>query len=173
LITLISTAIKHRLYTYPKRERSNLMSQSLWLFGSRLTIIADHTTTAGQYDLIEEYSLPGSQTPLHRHTCYSQQLYVLSGEFTVFAGENKVVLSAGDNILIPIGTPHMVAVYSDQPAHGLVINAPSGPARLITEMGMRDETETLDMALLARISAEMGDETLGPPGTLPSAATRT
>jgi choline dehydrogenase-like flavoprotein len=57
----------------------------------------------------------------------------------------------------------MVAVFSDQPAHGLVINAPSGPARLIIEMGMRDETETLDMALLPRISAEMGDETLGPP----------
>jgi mannose-6-phosphate isomerase-like protein (cupin superfamily) len=173
LTTLISTAIKHQLYTYPKGERSHLMSQSLWLFGSRLTIVADHTTTAGQYDLIEEYSLPGSQTPLHRHTRYSQLLYVLSGEFTVFAGENKVVLSAGDNILIPIGTPHMVAVFSDKPARGLVVNAPSGPARLITAMGMRDETETLDMALLARISAEMGDETLGPPGTLPSAATRT
>jgi uncharacterized RmlC-like cupin family protein len=94
---------------------------------------------------------------------------VLSGEFTVFAGENKVVLSAGDNILIRVGTPHMVAVFSDKPARGLVVNAPSGPARLITAMGMLDETETLDMALLARISAEMGDETLGPPGTLPSA----
>ncbi|MCC5660186.1 hypothetical protein LC608_25055 [Nostoc sp. XA010] len=35
---------------------------------------------------------------------------------------------------------------------------------LITEMGMRDETETLDMALLARIFAELGDEVLGPPG---------
>ncbi len=149
------------------------MSQSLWLFGSRLTIVADHTTTAGQYDLIEEYSLPGSQTPLHRHTRYSQLLYVLEGEFTVFAGENKVVLSAGDNFLIPVCTPHMVAVFSNKPARGLVVNAPSGPARLITAMGMRDETETLDMALLARISAEMGDETLGPPGTLPSAATGT
>ncbi len=149
------------------------MSQSLWLFGSRLTIVADHTTTAGQYDLIEEYSLPGSQTPLHRHTRYSQLLYVLEGEFTVFAGENKVVLSAGDNFLIPVGTPHMVAVFSDKPARGLVVNAPSGPARLITAMGMLSETETLDMALLARISAEMGDETLGPPGTLPSAATGT
>ncbi len=108
----------------------------------------------GQYDLIEEHSLPGSHTPLHRHTRYSQLLYVLEGEFTVFAGENKVVLSAGDNILIPIGTPHMVAVFSDKPARGLVVNAPSGPARLITAMGMWDETETLDMALLARISTE-------------------
>ncbi len=67
----------------------------------------------------------------------------------------------------------MVAMFSDQPARGLVINAPSGPARLITAMGMRDETETLDMVLLACISAEMGDETLGPPGTLPSGVTRT
>jgi hypothetical protein len=30
------------------------MSQSLWLFDSCLTMVADRTTTAGQYDLIEE-----------------------------------------------------------------------------------------------------------------------
>jgi mannose-6-phosphate isomerase-like protein (cupin superfamily) len=136
-------------------------------------MVADRTTTAGQYDLIEKYSLPGSQTPLHRHTRYSQLLYVLEGEFTVWAGENKVVLSGGDNILIPVGTPHMVAVFSNKPARGLVVNAPNGPARLITAMGMPDETETLDMALIARLWAQMGYETLGPPGILPSLATRT
>lgn len=42
--------------------RSNLMTQSFWFFGSRLTIVADHTTTGGQYDLIEGYFPPGSQT---------------------------------------------------------------------------------------------------------------
>jgi mannose-6-phosphate isomerase-like protein (cupin superfamily) len=136
-------------------------------------MVADRTTTAGQYDLIEKYSLPGSQTPLHRHTRYWQLLYVLEGEFTVWAGENKVVFSSGDNILIPVGTPQMVAVLSNNPAHGLVVNTPSGPARLITAMGMRDETETLDMARIACLWAEMGYETLGPPGTLPSLATRT
>jgi len=83
------------------------------------------------------------------------------------------VLSATGNILIPVGTPHMVAVFSNNPAHGLVVNAPNGLARLITAMGMRDETETLDMARIARLWAEMGDETLGPPGSLPSLATRT
>jgi hypothetical protein len=30
------------------------MSQSLWLFDSCLTMVADGTTTVGQYDLIEE-----------------------------------------------------------------------------------------------------------------------
>ena len=38
--------------------------------------------------------------------------------FMVFAGENQIVLSAGDNILIPVGTPHMVAVFSNKPARG-------------------------------------------------------
>jgi hypothetical protein len=50
------------------------MTQSFWLFGARMHILADAATTAGQYDLIEEYSLPGSQTPLHLHTRYSQLL---------------------------------------------------------------------------------------------------
>jgi quercetin dioxygenase-like cupin family protein len=59
------------------------MTQSFWFFGSCLTILADRTTTAGQYDLIEGYFPPGSQTPPHRHTRYSEQLYVLEGEFTV------------------------------------------------------------------------------------------
>ena len=75
------------------------MAQSFWLFGSRLNIIADHTTTKGQYDLIEGYFPPGTQTPLHRHTRYSEQLYVLEGEFTVWTGENKFVLSAGESFL--------------------------------------------------------------------------
>lgn len=143
------------------------MAQSLWLFGTRLNIIADHTTTGGQYDLIEGYFLPGTQTPPHRHTRYSEQLYVLEGEFTVWAGENKVVLNAGESFLIPAGTPHVVAALSDQPARGLVVAAPSGFARLIAAVGTVDETEASDMALFDRISTEIGDEILGPPGALP------
>ena len=106
-------------------------------------------------------------------TRYSQLLYVLAGMFMVFAGENPIVLSAGDNILIPVGTPHTVAVFSNKPARGLVVNAPKEPAGPITAMGMRDETETLDMAPIARLWAEMGYETIGPPEILPSLATRT
>ncbi|MEH2107738.1 cupin domain-containing protein [Nostoc sp.] len=144
------------------------MAQSLWLFGTRLNIVADHTTTGGQYDLIEGYFPPGTQTPPHRHTRYSEQLYVLEGEFTVWAGENKVVLNGGESFLIPAGTPHVVAALSDQPARGLVVAAPSGFARLVAAVGTVDETEAPDMALFDRISTEIGDEILGPPGALPS-----
>jgi quercetin dioxygenase-like cupin family protein len=143
------------------------MTQPLWFFGTRLTIVADHTTTGGQYDLIEGYFPPGTQPPPHRHTRYSEQLYVLEGEFTVWAGENKVVLSPGESYLISPGTPHVVAALSDKPARGLVVAVPSAFARLIAAVGTVDETEPPDMALFERISAEIGDELLGAPGDLP------
>ncbi len=144
------------------------MPQSLWLFNTRLRIVADHITTAGQYDLIEGYFPPGTQTPLHRHTRYCEQLYVLEGEFTVWSGEHKVVLIAGDNFLIPAGTSHAVAAFGNIPARGLIVAAPSGFARLIAEVGTLDETEAFDMKLFERISTEIGDEMLGPPGTYPT-----
>ena len=130
-------------------------------------ILADSTTTGGQYDLIEGYFPPGFQTLPHRHTRYSEQLYVLEGEFTVWTGENKVVLGAGENFLIPVGASHVVATLGDQPARGLMIAAPSAFARLIAAVGTLDEAEPPDMGLFERICAEIGDEILGAPGDLP------
>ncbi|WP_347277275.1 cupin domain-containing protein [Leptolyngbya sp. FACHB-671] len=115
------------------------MTQTLWFFGSHLNIVAEHTTTGGQYDLIEGYFPPGIQTPHHHHTRYSEQLYVLDGEFTVWAGENKVVLNAGESFLIAPCTPHVVAALGDRPARGLVVAAPSSFARLIAAVGTLDE----------------------------------
>lgn len=146
------------------------MTQFLWLLGTRLRIIADHIMTGGQYDLIEGYFSPGMQTPLHRHTRYSEELYVLEGEFTVWVGEHKVVLTAGETFYIALGTPHTIGVFTDRPAHGLVVAAPSSFARLIAAVGTLDETDTPDMALFERLSTEIGDEILGPPGALPAVA---
>ena len=143
------------------------MTQSLWFLGARFNIIADATTTGGQYDIIEGYFPPGKQTPPHRHTRYSEQLYVLEGEFTVWAGEKKVVLNAGESFLISPGITHVVAVLSDRPARGLVITAPSSFARMVAAVGTLDQADTPDMGLFDRICAEIGDEMLGAPGDLP------
>ena len=143
------------------------MTQPLWFFGSRLTILADHTTTDGRYGLIEGYFSPGTQTPLHRHTRYSEQLYVLEGEFTVWAGEKKVVLTAGESFLIAPSVSHSIGVFTDCPARGLVVSAPSSFARLIAAIGTVEEAEARDMTLFESISIEIGDELLGPLGALP------
>ncbi|MDZ8032086.1 MAG: cupin domain-containing protein [Nostoc sp. DedQUE08] len=143
------------------------MTQSFWLLGSRLTILADRTTTDGKYDLIEGYSPPGMQTPPHRHTRYSEQLYVLQGEYTVWLGKNKVVLGIGESVLIPMGIPHVVATLGDRPARALVVSAPSAFAQLIAATGTLNENEAPDLELFIRISTEIGDEILGVPGDIP------
>jgi hypothetical protein len=71
--------------------------------------------------------------------------------------------------LISPCTPHAIGVFSDQPARGLVVAAPSSFARLIAAVGTLDGTTAPDMALFERISAEIDDEILGSPGTLPLA----
>jgi quercetin dioxygenase-like cupin family protein len=147
------------------------MTQSFWFFGSCLTILADRTTTGGQYDLIEGYFPPGTQTPPHRHTRYSEQLYVIEGEIAVWLENQKTELSIGETFLIPLDIPHVVAAIGDKPARGLVIAAPSAFARLIATVGTQERADAVDMELFDRISVEIGDEILGPPGTLPNAET--
>jgi mannose-6-phosphate isomerase-like protein (cupin superfamily) len=143
------------------------MTQPLWFLGIHFNIIADATTTGGKYDLLEGYFPSGIQTPPHRHTRYSEQVYVLEGEVTVWAGADKHVLHPGESFLISIGTPHVVGSVSDKPARLLVVASPSSFARLIEATGTLDETAPQDMALLDRISTEIGDEILGAPGELP------
>ena len=149
------------------------MKNSYWLFGTRLGVLADPAKTGGRYDLIEGWFAAGTQTPLHRHGAYSEQLYVLDGEFTVRFGGHKAVLGPGDDLLIPAGMAHAVASTGDGPGRALVVASPSGFARLITEAGTPDEggggprSTVPDMDVLLRVCAELGDEILSPPGTLP------
>ena len=149
------------------------MTRSYWLFGARFTVHAHHGDTAGRYDLIEGGGPPGSQTPLHRHTRYAEQFYVLEGELTVWAGGRTAVLRPGDVFTVPAGTAHAVAVTGSGPARALAVASPSGFARLVMGAGTPDTgappAGPLDMALFDRISAEVGDEVLGPPGARPGA----
>jgi quercetin dioxygenase-like cupin family protein len=122
------------------QERQNSMGRSYWLHGARFAVHGHPEDTAGRYDLIEGGGPPGFQTPLHRHTRYAEQFYVLAGKFTVWAGERTAVLRPGDAFTVPAGTAHAVAAPPD---------------------------ELPDNALFDRICAEIGDENLGPPGAGP------
>ena len=148
------------------------MRTSYWLFGTRLIVLASHADTAGRYDLVENVLPSGAHIPPHRHTRYSEQLYVVEGELTARAGERKVVLRHGENVFIPIGTPHSLAATGDGLTRALVVASPSGFARLVTEGGTPDEGQgmppaaSFDMDRFLRVAAELGDEALGPPGAL-------
>jgi quercetin dioxygenase-like cupin family protein len=148
------------------------MRNSYWLIGTRLSILASSAETGGRYDLVEGWFPVGAQVPPHRHGRYSEQLYVLDGEFTVWTTGHKTVLRPGDELVIPVGTAHALAISGDGPGRALVVTSPSGFARLITEVGTPAEGDqapaATDMDRLLRLSAELGDEILGPPGALPN-----
>ncbi|WP_227767399.1 cupin domain-containing protein [Hymenobacter sp. 15J16-1T3B] len=135
-----------------------------------MTILANQTDTDGRYDLIEGTFAPGVETPVHRHTTYAEQLYVLAGEFTVRTEGGTVVLGPGQSHFIPQGIAHSVAATSPEPAKGLVVASPSGFAALIQAVGTPSDgsgnlpTSPPDLEAFMRISAEIGDENLAPPG---------
>ena len=141
--------------------------------GARFTVHASHEDTAGRCDLVEGAALPGFQTPLHRHTRFAEVIYILQGEFTVWAGARKAVLRAGDTFTVPAGTAHAVAVTGRGVGRALAVASPSGFARLVVGAGVPDAggappAGPPDMALFERICAEVGDEILGPPGARPA-----
>jgi carboxymethylenebutenolidase len=164
---LIHRASNNNGRSESRSQTENPMWESYWLAGTRLSVLADPAATEWRYDLVEGWFPAGAQIPSHRHRRYAEQIYVLDGEFTVWAGKRKVVLRPGDDIFIPAGTAHAVHVTGDGPARGLVVASPSGFARLVTEVGTPDDgggvppSSATDMDLLHRISAELGDEILG------------
>ena len=143
---------------------------SYWLVGTRLRVLAGPADTGGRYDLVEGWFPPGAQVPPHLHRRNSEQIHVLDGEFTVEVGGRKAVLRPGEDLFIPAGTAHALAVTGVGPARALIVASPSGFARLITEVGTADEggeappSLATDMELLVRVAAELGDEFLGPHG---------
>jgi quercetin dioxygenase-like cupin family protein len=149
------------------------MSRAFWLFGARFIVHANHQDTAGHYDIVEGCGPPGFQTPLHRHSRYWEQFYVLEGEFTIWAGDRAAVLHPGETAIINPGTAHAVAITGANPGLALAIASPSGFARLIMGVGTPDtggapQGGRPDMELYERIQAEIGDEMLGPPGSRPA-----
>jgi mannose-6-phosphate isomerase-like protein (cupin superfamily) len=128
--------------------------------------------TEGAFDLVDSTMPPGAATPLHLHTRYEERLWVLEGALLVQCDTERVELTPGDFYRIPRNAPHMVR--STAGARALVISSPAAFAELLVRAGvpvvdgMPDGV--FDPELFGRISAELGDQVLGPPGADPQHA---
>lgn len=150
------------------------MKNSFWLFGSNLSIIESEENTDSNYDLIEGFFPPGSETPLHVHSRYSETLYVLEGEVTIYTPGKTNVLSPGNSHHIPMNTPHTIVNNSKtEPFRALAIASPSGFAKFIRTVGIQGSVNEAppekanDMELALKVLEEIGDTNIGPPGARP------
>ena len=86
-------------------------------------------TPDGTHDAIPEMSThynekkPGDEVRPHFHN--RVEVYVfLSGKALAMAGEDIALVSAGDVVLAPIGTPHAIKAIGSKPLGYLVFNSP-------------------------------------------------
>ena len=106
------------------------------------------------------------------HENYADVFYILDGQVTMFVGDERIDLDAGDYCLGPRGIPHAYLVRSER-ARMLVTISPSGSEQLFVSLGVpvtsaEPPTDTVmpPMPEMARLFAGYGAEILGPPPSL-------
>ena len=141
----------------------------IWFLADLVEVLAD-----GEHTVLEMVAPPGDQPPLHVHHDSDEGFYVLEGEVTVWAGDERHELGPGQFALGPKGVPHTYRVGPDGPARFLVTASDGSFARFVQAYGVpapRRELpprEAPDAERLGRLAAEHGIELLGPPGMLPA-----
>jgi mannose-6-phosphate isomerase-like protein (cupin superfamily) len=137
----------------------------------RATILTTAEESDGRFDLSDCTLLPGARTPLHLHRRYEERFWVLSGEMTVWAGEDTLTLRAGDFYRVRTGVPHAVSA-GERGCRALMISSPAGFAELLARSAipshLADAQDRFDPEVFAAVSAGLGDEILGPPGSVPA-----
>jgi mannose-6-phosphate isomerase-like protein (cupin superfamily) len=136
----------------------------------RITVLTAGAETEGRFDAVLGVNQPHSATALHLHTRYEERFCVIDGELTVWAGTDRLALGPGGYATVPRNVPHMIQTGPDG-ARALVISSPAGFAELVERTGtparLAGPDTELDLELFMRVSTELGDVVLGPPGTRP------
>jgi hypothetical protein len=104
-------------------------------------------------------------------TRYEERRWVVERQFTLWPGNEQVQLRSGAYYAIPLNTPHAIKA-SVHGGRSLVISSPAGFAELIaraaTPAHLAGPDTEIHLELFASVSAELGDQILGPPGTIPA-----
>ncbi|HEU5127326.1 MAG TPA: cupin domain-containing protein [Glycomyces sp.] len=93
---------------------------------SVMTLLADSAQTAGALSVTRSvFPDGGDGAPPHFHGEASESLFVIGGALQVLAGEEVLVLGAGDFISLPPGLPHAFGAAPGADADVLAVFAPA------------------------------------------------
>src|SRR5580765_2254548 len=104
--------------------------------GDVYRFLATSEDTDGKYTLWEAIVPPGGGPPPHVHSREEEGFYILEGEITLQAGDQKIVATAGMFVNMPIGMPHSFKNESTMPAKMLIMIAPAGLENMFFEVGV-------------------------------------
>lgn len=145
----------------------------VWWKTGRVKLKATGAETGGRFAQVETIDPRGTATPMHVHHNEEESFFVLEGELTIFVGDERLEISAGEFALVPRGVPHAYIVRSEV-ARMLVTFSPPGfdevfvdlavPAAAGSEPPVESVLPSPDE--MVRAFAPYGCEITGPPPAL-------
>jgi len=140
---------------------------SVWWKTGRVWVKVSGSESDGRLAQVEVDDPRDTATPMHVHHNEDETFYVLEGEVTIFAGDERVELRAGDYAFVPRGTGHAYLVGSER-ARMLVTFSPAGFEDFFLEIGVPGDEPPVDPVMpsseeFARRLAPYGCEITGPP----------
>jgi quercetin dioxygenase-like cupin family protein len=156
----------------PYRLASDDGLADVWWKTGRITMKAGPDETGNAFSQFVVDDPRGSGPPLHVHHNEDETFYILEGQVTMFAGDERIDLEAGDYFFGAREIPHAYLVRSER-ARMLVTISPSGSEQLFVSLGVpvtsaEPPTDAVMPPLpeMARLFAAYGAEILGPPPSL-------
>ena len=116
--------------------RNSKEGRTIAVVGDVYRFLATGDDTHGTYATWEAIVPPGGGPPPHVHSREEEGFYILEGEITVQAGDQRIVATAGMFVNIPIRLPHSFKNESDKSAKMLITVAPAGLENMFFEFGV-------------------------------------
>jgi mannose-6-phosphate isomerase-like protein (cupin superfamily) len=92
-----------------------------------------HLLQESNLSVIEERMPPGTSEVRHFHRNAQQFFFILSGQATMEANGEEILLLAGQGLAIPPGTRHQLRNLSAEPVRFLVISQPPSHGDRVTD----------------------------------------
>ena len=137
-----------------------------WLGTPTLTKVMG-SDTGGGLDLVDHRVPAGYAPPAHVHRDADEVFYVVEGTLEVTCADDTWTVGPGSVVFLPRGVPHGFVASADGPARTLLLNAGSGFADLVVELGapadgLRLPGPDVPVPEPARIAAVSGAYGIGP-----------
>jgi quercetin dioxygenase-like cupin family protein len=109
--------------------------QSFAVVGDLYTFLAVGEDTDGAYAFWHAVVPPGGGPPPHIHSREEEAFYVLDGQLTFYAEDQRVTGGPGTFVNLPRGGLHCFKNESKSPARMLILVAPAGLEKMFEETG--------------------------------------
>jgi quercetin dioxygenase-like cupin family protein len=115
--------------------------QTYWIGGQRQAVIVGAGETGKRYALSHSTIAVGGGASEHRHSREAEAFYVIAGTIRFMLEGRAVILEKGDFLHAEPGLKYSFEVLPPETCEVLILYAPAGLERFITEAGIADPAE--------------------------------